>query len=322
MGIKERIIVVSGNELGAYRVKLWTYVKIQGIRLYLWCVRWLRRIARGLGYCKYAFMVVPFWAVYVVAVHYWGFFRLGSYPIMDILWDIKSSVFTSVILSAATSFITQYHKQKYVFHQQHNAYTTVMEKASRLYKDLVSLVCDSDVREQVPFWPFYTQDMRRSALDSFKFVADVDKSSVKFTYVMKSIDELRREIENLERNIYNGCFAECSIQSVQFELERCYDELINLERLLELDTLYQPWQRFLSSYSYAFYNLLERLRKPWRKDIKYKMKVLNMIYAEDKNIAQTFYNSAFLNVVNYEAYAQLNLFIDKLKKEEKELANV
>ena len=321
MAIKERKIVVSGNELGIYKVRLWTYVKIQSIRLYLWCIRWLRRAKRGLGYCKYTFIVVPFWAIYIFAVHYWGISRLGSYPIMDILWDIKASFFTSFILSAVTAFITQYNKQKHAYHHQHNAYTTLMGKASRLYKDLISLVCDSELRKHVPFWPFYTGEMRHSALHDFKFVVMVDKSSVKFTYVQKSIAELRRELENLERNIYIGCFVGCSIQSVQFELERCYDELISLERLLELDTLYQPWQRFLSSYSRAFYDLLELLREPWRKDLKYKMKVLKWIYAEDEKIAQIYYNSAFLNVVDYEKYAQLDLFIAKLKESAKEFVN-
>ena len=186
MAVKERKITISGNELGTYKVKFWTYLKIQCIRLHLWCIRWFRRVTRGMGYCKYAFMVIPFWAIYIIGVHYWGISRSGEedFSIMGILWDNKSSVFTSVILSAATSFITQYNKQKYSFHQQHNAYTTVMGKASRLYKDLVSLVCDSEDRKYVPYWPFFTEEMRYSALCEFKFVIKVDKTSAKFTYVL------------------------------------------------------------------------------------------------------------------------------------------
>lgn len=322
MANKQRKIVMNGNVWGTYELKFVTYLRLLLIRLYLWGLRWLRRIKRGVGYCKYALMVIPFWVIYAVVVYYWGIQRDEIYPIADILWDIKSSVFSSVILASITAFITQYGKNKYSYLEQHRIYVTIMGGCSRLYKDFLNLLCADSSKDDIPFWPFYTAELRSTIHENFAQVQGNDKNSVEYRQVVSSISELRRSLEDLERSQYNGILAECNKVKANDLITRSLNGLSQLERQLNSDAQYPYWDNLLSSVSHAFYELIDLLRLPWRRDLKIKLISLNLIYNEDKRIADTFYNSAFLDIIDYEFYENLPTFIQELRRKVKPATKV
>ena len=313
--MKKRKIVLAGDRWGEYEIGFLSYIKIQIIRLYLYMLRWFRRIKRGIGYCKYALAVIPLWAVYVAVVYTWGSFRLQDYSVGQILWDMKTGFFTSVVLAGATSFITQRNKNKYAFLAQHNEYINIMGKCSRLYKDLSVLLCGDNSKEYVPFWPFYTNEMCRSTYKKFANWRRFDKNSTAYKYVLKSISELKRDLERLGQNIYIGHLPECNSYKINELIVECNNKLVSLERTLESENFPSHKDSFMWDKSAALYKLIDCLRNPWRRDLKWKLKVLEMIYAQDTSIAGTFYNSAFLGIVDYDWYEHADERIEKMQKE-------
>lgn len=314
MAKKQRKIVMNGNNWGTYELRFVTYLKLLLIRLYLWALRWFRRIKRGLGYCKYALIIIPFWAGYAIVVYFWGVQRGELYTLPEIIWDMKTSVFSSVILASITAFITQYEKNEFSYLEQHRIYINIMGDCSALYKDFLNLLCRDDSKNSIPFWPFYTGELRKTVHKQFSQFRRIDKSSAEFRHVVSSIAELRRSLEELERSHFNGILAECNKVKANNLITSSLNGLSYLERQLDSDEEYPYWNNLLSSVSHTFYELIELLRLPWRRDLKLKVTSLKLIYREDTSIANTFYNSAFLNVIDYASYENMRTYIDKLRK--------
>ena len=314
MAKQQRKIVMNGNIWGTYELKFVTYLKILLIRLYLWALRWFRRIKRGLGYCKYALIIIPFWAGYAIVVYFWGVQRGELYPLSEIIWDMKTSVFSSVILASITAFITQYGQNKYSYLEQHRIYVSIMDDCSMLYKDFLNLLCDDRTKNDIPFWPFYTAELEETVHKQFSIVHPIEKTSEEYRHVVLSIAQLRRSLEELDRSQYNGILAECDKVKANDLITDSLNGLSRLERQLDSETQYQHWDNLLSYASHDFYGLIDLLRLPWRRDLKLKRTSLKLIYREDKSIADTFYNSAFLNVIDYAFYENLPTYIQELRK--------
>ena len=322
MAKKQRKIVMNGNTWGTYELKFVTYLKLLLIRLYLWALRWFRRIKRGLGYCKYALIIIPFWAGYAIVVYFWGVQRGELYPLSEIVWDMKTSVFSSVILAAITAFISQYGNNKFSYLEQHRIYINIMGDCSALYKDFLNLLCGDDSKNNIPFWPFYTEELKNTVHKQFSPFRRIDKSSVEYRHVVSSIAKLRRSLEELERSHFNGILAECNKVKANDLIADSLNGISRLERQLDSDEEYPFWNNLLSSVSGTFYKLIELLRLPWRRDLKLKLTSLKLIYREDTSIANTFYNSAFLNVIDYASYENMRAFIEELRKAAKQSTKV
>lgn len=318
MAVKNRKIIMNGNCWGTYQIKFTTYIKLQFIRLYLYLVRLFRRTKRGLSYCKYALVTIPFWLIYIIGVSFWSVQRGQVYPVIDILWDIKLSVFTSIILASITAFITQYSKNKFSYLEQHRIYLRIMGNCSMLYKDLLNLLCYDYSKDNVPFWPFYIEKMSNSVYRCFSKNYEIDSSRLEYKHVVVSIVELRRSLEELERSQYNGIMANCNRTEISALVVNCLDCLFTLERQLDSSEQNKHWDYRLSCIADQLYQLIDYLRLPWRRDNKLKLLSLEMIYKEDEKIAATFYNSAFLDVVDYEFYANLDTYIQQLREEFRE----
>lgn len=302
--MKKREIEIAGDCWGEYEISFWSYIGIQLIRLYLCMLRWFRRIKRGIGYCKYALAVIPLWGIYVVVVYFWGSFKPEGCPIGQILWDMKTGFFTSVVLAGATSFITQRSKNKHAFLEQHRVYVSIMRKCSRLYKDLSKLLCDDSSKEHVPFWPFYTVEMCRATHKQFAYWRDYDMDCAEYKHVVRSIAELKRALEELGQSIYIGSLSECNSYELSGIIDDCNSNVVRLERCLEVGESPTHKDSFVWGITISLYKLIDCLRFPWRRDLKWKLKVLRMIYKQDATIAGTFYDRAFLDVVDYDWYEQ------------------
>lgn len=316
--MKKRKVVISGDCWGEYEISFWSNFKIQLIRLYLFMLRWFRRIKKGIAYCKYALAVIPLWGVYVAVVYFWGSFKTEGYPIGQILWDMKTGFFTSVVLAGATSFITQRSKNKHAFLEQHRVYVSIMGKCSQLYKDLSKLLCDDNSKKYVPFWPFYTVEMCRTTYKQFAYWKEYDIASAEYKYVYRSIVELKRALEELWQNIYIGNLSECNHHELSGIIDECNSNIARLERCLEVGERPTHKDSFIWDITLSLYKLIDCLRFPWRRDLKWKLKVLRMIYKQDTTIAGAFYDRAFLGVVDYDWYERA---VKRTEKSERNMQN-
>ena len=53
-------------------------------------------------------------------------------------------------------------------------------------------------------------------------------------------------------------------------------------------------------------------------DISKKIDALKIIYSEDTSISDTFYNSAFLQVIDYQGYEDLLSYVERVRKSMKD----
>lgn len=310
---------MNGSNWGEFNISFKSYIKLQCIRLYLWSLRWVRRFLRGAGYCKFVFAILPVWAVFLVIIKAWGTNRLGSYSWGNLLWDMKASLFSSVILTAATSFITQYTKQKTAYIEQHELYIQAMDKMSRLFKSLNILIFNDISKELVPFWPFYTEDMSSAICDALKGMSALENKKEEAVFdVACSIEELKSELKDLRENIRLGKFDQCNYLKSYDKINYALRDLVELEKVVVKQRTCRHFGRLVSRIYDDLYELLDELRKPWRRDILKKVDALKIIYQEDKSIGDTFYNSAFLNVINYQEYEDLLSYVEQIKKSMKE----
>lgn len=312
MAKRVRNVVMNGNNWGNYELSFLTYIKLQFIRLYLCFLRWGRRIKRGLGYCKYTFVVIPLWIIYFIGIYCWGNAFEGNYSIQQLLWDAKSSLFTSIVITAITTFSSEYAKKKCAFFEQHRIYTDTMGVFSQLYKDLLRLLCDNDKKEYVPYWPFYTEELMNTIHSEFLPLHAPDVHCLEYSCVMRSFSECRRTLDELSKNINTAMLAECKIQALNNCISSCNSSLAFLERNLFSLPVSERTVNCLPGSAHDFYELIELLRYPWRRDLRLKVISLNLIYAEDKRIAETFYNSAFLNKIDYTLYESFADFFHNL----------
>lgn len=319
MAIKKRKVIMNGNNWGEYSISFKSYIKLQVIRLYLWSLRWVRRFLRGVGYCKYVFAILPVWAVFLVIIKVWGTYRLGNYSWSNLLWDMKASLFSSVILTAATSFITQYTKQKTVYIEQHELYIQVMDKMSCLFKNLNVLIFNDISKELVPFWPFYTEDMSGTICDALNGMCALENKKKEAVFdVACSIEELKSELKDLRENIRLGKFDQCNYLKSHQKITYALRDLAELEKVVVNERQCRHFGRLVSRIYDDLYELLDELRKPWRRDVLKKVDALKIIYREDTSIADTFYNSAFLKVIDYQEYEDLLSYVERIKKNMKQ----
>lgn len=314
MTVKQRKIYMNGNFWGQYNLSTKSYLKLQYIRFKLWCVRWGRRLHRGINYCKYVLILLPFWLLFAVILKIWGTYRLGAYSWGDILWDMKLSIFTSIALSLVTSFISQYNKNKTMYLAKHEQYIRIMGKMSDLFKELYILLFNDNRKSCVPFWPFFLRNMNDEVYSTLNAMEEFEIANPdSLPNVLFAADRLRDELSDLRTNIYQGGVFKCSVHSLVQLLATNLSELDEVCQLLVTRQRKRHFGRTFNRLYDDLYSLLEELRWPWRRDLPYKVQALSIIYQEDQSIAGTFYNSAFLNVVNYKEYEELLTYIDQIK---------
>ena len=77
---------------------------------------------------------------------------------------MKASLFSFVILTAATSFITQYTSKTYISNNM-SCIFRLLDKMSCLFKNLNVLIFN-DISKNSSFGPFYTEDMSGTICDA------------------------------------------------------------------------------------------------------------------------------------------------------------
>ena len=303
MSIRKRKVKYDCVRYGSFNISFRTYVHILCINTLLWIKRQYRRIKRGFGYVKVSFLLVPIWAVFIVAVYFWSKQRGTPVSIEIILWEMKSGVFTSIVLAAATSFISQYSITKDYYIVQHNYYINMMSIFSELYESLLILSGKARRGTKPPFDPFYySENLSEQIRDVFPLTIDPKDKLVEARKTRLKIEKTRKIISKMLDMVSSGKIDGCTYSEyVQIE-DFCDIYLDIIEDALIEEKPVSNWDVITENCIEYLYDLLELVRKPWRRDLKYKLDVLNSIYKEDKSVACTYYLEAFLGVVDYEFY--------------------
>ena len=302
ISIRKRKVKYDCVRYGEYNISLASYIHILVITLKLWLTRNYRRFARGVSYCKHSIMIIPFWAVYIGLVYLIGKHRGETQTVADILWNSKSSLFSSIVIAAATAFFTLYSRDKNMYVLQHHLYKKMMGDFSQFYDLLLNISGLGRGPIKPPFDPFYySKDIRSDIRNVFPESLDIERKDSGKEELLQCIDNLRKMMSEIADNVSKG-LIDCTYVTFIQKMDSCQQCLERIEHAL-LQTAEIPfWGIMARDCVESMYDLLELIRRPWRRDLEYKIDILRTIYKEDTSVACTFYLQSFLGVVDYDSY--------------------
>ena len=303
MHVKKRKVKYDCVRYGKFNISFKAYLHILRITVLLWIKRQYRRIRRALSYCKYSVFIIPFWLLFLIFVYWWGQKREPSLALIDVLWDLKTGFFSSVIIAATTSFLTQYAKEKYKYSIQHHFYIKIMHRFSMLYDSLVSISGIERSGNKPPFDPFYySEDIWLNLRDTFPQTLIIRNKEEEKERLLKQIDEIKGYVAIISDKISSGEIADCTCMDFLQCEDTCLTYLERIEHEINYSTEIRNWNTIVLGCISDLYSILELIRIPWRRDLKYKIDILKTIYEYDKSVACTYYLESFLGVVDYGFY--------------------
>ena len=303
MSTRKRKVKYDGVRYGYFSIDFKAYAHVMCINLLLWLKRQYRRVMRAIKYMKMSLIIVPFWAIFVGLIYFLGQRRGANNSIGDILWDLKTAIFTSVVITAVTSFVSQYTSNKNNLLIQHKNYIELLHSFSELYDSLLQISGCGRKGLTPPFDPFYySNDIYETTRNVFPKIIDTNNKQNEIETVQKKIDKAIELINKMDDDALLGKIDGCKYMDYSWQKSSCKQSLESIEAYITNGEPKRCWDNIVFSCVSELYKLLELVRKPWRRDLKYKLNILKTIYEQDKTVACTYYLEAFLGVVDYEFY--------------------
>lgn len=137
-----------------YVVNLIDKIQIEWIKLILRIKRVKRRIFSFVPQNITLYIILTiFWGIFAVFTYYWGkrYYFPEAYGIKNMLWELKNSFFTSVILAMLIAIYSQNTGYKKSLQIQHNLYVDTMRTFEQVYKQFIGA-------ELYNYMPFYNQE--------------------------------------------------------------------------------------------------------------------------------------------------------------------
>ena len=309
-----RKVRIDYDDNYVFHLDLKARLHIVCINIMLWFKRRFRRLWRGVKYCKYSLFIIPIWILFILAIFAWGKQRGNYASIIDTVWELKAGFFTSVVITAATSFFTQYAKGKNRFTAQHDLYVNAMSVFSDFY-DCVIRIGEYKQKSHLPFGPlYYSQCIRTWLKDELNHPLDLTVESQETQLLKRQIENVKKTLLEIKREVSNGNVEGCSIIDYEKRYYFCSNSIERLEEsLLNLAVSVDPDQ--IIDCLVDMYRVLELLRWPWRRDLKYKLDILRTIYSQDQSIAMNCYFALMLGVVDEEQLADIEKQYSKLEEQ-------
>lgn len=287
-------------------MKFIPFLNIILINSIMWIKRQWRRFTRLLKCCKYSLLLLPLWLIFSFFV-YWGDFCRGqSFSYADVLWELKTAIFTSVVLAAFTAILNERAKIRDSYSLQHTIYTSFMYKCSELAKALLLLITDNSELVDVPFWPFYESKTMDMPHKEFAKAREYDINSRAADITRFCLRNVKDGLHDVIHNCDNGKIMDIDSHKFTKKSNECLEELDRLEKAIFLDRQSEHLDICICSCLDELYNLIELIRFPWRRDMNNREKILRIMYRENPNMGFSYYDEAVLGIVDYNFYALMS----------------
>ena len=236
-----------------YKVTLKNKIRINLIKILLFIKRMVRRGRVIIPKNLRMYILLSFcWSMYGIIVYYCGivFRKQLDYKISDVVWELKNSYFTSVILAIFISSYGQIEKYKDKLSVQHTFYTDMMWCFEKIFTPYIdAMVCY--------YCPFYNEKCLYGTLEYIEKNVKVDF----FEYdnadeIIEDIFLALNKVEEAAKNnrivgIYSKENLEDLVEQTRKALKKCSkDRCMNLENLKDI--------------SRNLLYIVAELRRPWR----------------------------------------------------------
>lgn len=236
-------------------------------------------------------LITLFWSAFAVATFFLGgvYHANGekTYTMYNVLWELKNSYFSSVVLSLVISVYNRSHKYHEKIRNQHFIYTLALDDFSALFDELIG---DGSLH-YIPFYCdkcyYKTVDFIRNKYKCGHIKLDM-QTYVNLQRILERLNTLEEQVST--GNIIFGGFMSIDadmtllhIKDAKYFANRCMlQKCIDIHDFLTL-------ARDLSM-------TIDSIRTPWRRDMKTKIKILEVLDKNPENeISKDFYYNMLLN---------------------------
>lgn len=265
----------------SYYVSFFDAVHIFGLKVLLRIKRQIRRIRNnvyGRDILLYFFVIV-LWLLYALAIFILQRIKnTGFTTYLDIIWDIKTPLFTTVVIALFTTVFSRTRSYTKTLCRQHDTYVNAQSDFCRLL--------DPFLPNRYRFIPMYTEYCFDQSMSYIIENGIFDNSAIPFE--MTRILENRLNIIESELRSNNLFFADRPM--LELYLDDAKEALLSPNVFLSIHSY--------KSLLWKLFQILEELRKPWRLDHKIDTQIISMLNKNPKNkIEDDFYKRMF--VPNY-----------------------
>lgn len=256
-----------------YKVTLKNKFKITLIKYLLLIKRVVRRgrllIPHNL---KMYILLTICWGIYGILIYFVGNIYKDSYTIYDVIWDLKNSYFTSIILALFIGGYTQIENYKERMSVQHDFYTDALSCFNNLFFPILG-------DEISNYYIFYNDICLKKTLN---YITNKKMMHLSKTELDNIADDLFIQLNKIEDARKNN-------RIIGMHKERLRDYIDKAKKALKK---YNPKMSIkdIDDISYFLYCIIADIRRPWRWDIDNNIKILSYLNENPENgIEQNFY---------------------------------
>lgn len=265
-----------------YKASLIDKIKIERIKFVLILKRMVRGVRRLIPQNLLLYIwVTLFWILFgIITYHCGNIYKAPcKYTIWDMIWELKNTYFTSVVL---TLLITSYNQNKGYrdkLEKQHYFYTEILSGFDRLFESFIG-------EEIYHYMPFYNDKCLSATLDYIRnngLMKQLDEDSL-----IESINDILKKIVLLKHIENNGGIIEKSNNNFM-------KDILEAEFMLKkIKAKPQSIIENLEDISGKLFYIIADMRRPWRWDIENNIKILQLLNKEN-DIESHFYYKMHLS---------------------------
>ncbi len=231
-------------------------------------------------------IVLVLWIVFILISWYWGLQRNGAFSLGDAIWDARNPFFTSVVVVVIVNAYGRAKVHRTKLYTQHQIYVNLMRGFDvGLFESFI----DGNLCNYMPFYCKKTlDDTLAYCHHCFEEKQYLDATDYDFTQRVSNLNsELSRAEDAFNHDSFVGIWDPVSALTLIREIEDKLENIRISQKLYYFD---------LQDISVDFLLLTDMMRRPWRWNIKNKMKILKILSKYPNNlIADDFYYTMLLS---------------------------
>lgn len=276
-----------------YKVSFLDAFLIWWLQIKLVYLRVLRNLHRFLLDCKSSIILIPLWVLFMLSTYVWGLKTGRVTDIWEVAWELKTSIFTSIILVV---FLNIYNGRK--------LYKVKMEQQFCLYyellfgfEDIAKAFYRKYMGKEFPKEGiFYTWERYHEFSECLEKLPRKKKSTESAEKEIKNTVLLLGQLKDVVKN--NGIISwnreNCKRDHNQYILEIINNLLIDLNRYDNEKKEFS--KKTLQMIILHMYCLIGACSIPWRRDEKIDSTIRSLIAKENRDeLCQDYYIRLFFN---------------------------
>lgn len=256
------------------------FLRIQTLMFILVIRRFWRGILRLSRYFLDLWFVIILVALFIALIHIINKQVTPNLKLVTTIWDVKSIVFTSIIITYASITNTNERTRRQKLHSQMDYYEEALAKFENIAVSYTHLFISNIAK---PYLLLERSEYYRTLLDNGRLTKDITSE-----YIARMLYRLPSDIEyisHLETTIRSLGLESIESGNIYYASSHIREDIRLLEIVLQtmsdksdIKVLGTLVGKIISNMEI----ILDQLRSPWRKDFRIEQKIREIIYSENK----------------------------------------